>query len=65
MLLAAVCVGVIVRTDKEYRRVRTIRQSADSILSDWILKKCVPRATGANERRVSAVQGDIRRGISV
>lgn len=43
LALCALTVGVIVRTDKEYRQVRTIRMQADSILSDWVLKKCIPR----------------------
>lgn len=43
LLLAVVCVAVIVRTDKEYRQVRQIREAGDSLLDSWYAKKCVPR----------------------
>lgn len=43
LVLASVCVGVIVRTDKEYRAVREVRAAGDSLLANWVQKKCVPR----------------------
>lgn len=43
LMLAAVTVGNNIRTDKEYRAVREIRQQGDSLLAAWYAKKCVPR----------------------
>lgn len=43
LILAAVIVGMFVRTDKEYRAVHQVRQSGDSLLADWYAKKCIPR----------------------
>lgn len=43
VILAAVTMANNIRTDKEYRAVREIRQEGDSMLASWALKKCVPR----------------------
>ena len=43
LALCALTVGVIIRTDKEYRSVRAVRMEGDSLLADWAQKKCVPR----------------------
>lgn len=45
LILAAVCVGVVIRVDREYRAVHQIRVAGDSLLQNWYARKCVPRAT--------------------
>lgn len=43
LLLATVCVGFAIRSDREYRAVHQIRVAGDSLLADWYAKKCIPR----------------------
>jgi len=50
LILAAVCVGMTVRLDLEYRAVHQIRQTGDSLLAEWVQRKCIPQRTEADGR---------------
>lgn len=43
LVLAAVCLGFVLRTAREYRAVHELRVAGDSLLTDWMAKKCVPK----------------------
>lgn len=43
ILLVVGTLVYLARTNNEYKAVHAVRVEADSMLSDWLAKKCVPK----------------------